>query len=66
MRDAALAEGRPFTRGLALKTNDPNLTYIDPSSADEFRASYEHLSTLLRPDEEIRGYRGRYQRPEDR
>ncbi|NQZ96714.1 MAG: glycosyltransferase [Myxococcales bacterium] len=66
LRDAALAEGRPFTRGLALKTNDPNLTYIDPSSADEFRASYEHLSTLLRPDEEIRGYRVRYQRPEDR
>jgi len=64
LRAAALEEGRPFTRGLAIKTNDPNLTYADPEMAEKMRPAYAHLSTLLRSDDEIRGYRVQYERPE--
>jgi len=63
LRACALDEGRPFTRGLAVKTNDPNLTYADPEMPEKMRGGYEHLSTLLRSEEEIRRYRVQYERP---
>ena len=63
LRQCALAEGRPWTRGLAVKTNDPNLTYADAEMPERMRPAYDHLSTLLRSEEEIRRYRIEFERP---
>ncbi|MCH2171067.1 glycosyltransferase [Myxococcota bacterium] len=57
LRECALAEGRPFTRGIELKTNDPNLAYVDPDASRRLRPVLAQLSLLLRPDEELLRYR---------
>ena len=63
LRRCAEAEGRPWTRGLYRKKNDPNLCYADPGLAAALEPAYAALSTLLRPDAEIRQFHVSYERP---
>jgi glycosyltransferase involved in cell wall biosynthesis len=51
LREKALEEGRPWTRGLHPKKNDPNLAYLEEGLAEHLAPAYEELATLLREPE---------------
>ena len=65
LREAARADGRPWTRGIERKKNDPNLAYLDPQAEVRMRSAYAALGRYLRADSELRRYRVRYERPAD-
>jgi len=41
--------GRPYTRGILPKTNDPNLDYLDPTLHQRMAPTYAELAKLMRP-----------------